>query len=229
VRSALRARLRQREVAAHLEERRRTHERQALLIRELHHRVKNTLATVQGLLGATARTADSVSAFYASFSDRIVALAKTHNLLTEDYWQTASLVEMFRNELGHYDNGAEERIVLDGPAVELSADLAVPLGMAVHELTTNAAKHGALSVPGGQIEVRWNLRAVESERRLAIRWIERDGPPVLEPGRKGFGSVLLHRVLTDQCRATISIDYEPKGLRCQMDLPLVEKRLVPHY
>jgi two-component sensor histidine kinase len=229
VRSALRARQRQREVELHLQERQRTHERQALLIRELHHRVKNTLATVQGLLGATARSTHSVEEFYRSFADRIVSLASTHNLLTEDYWQTAPLVEMLRNELAHYDDGAQRRIVLQGPPVELSADLAVPIGMAVHELTTNAAKHGALSVPGGRIEVLWNVRNLEAERRLDIAWTEHGGPPVEQPRRKGFGSTLLHRVLTDQCRASIRIDYERDGLSCRMDIPLTDDRLVPGY
>lgn len=229
VRSAFRARQRQREVAAHLEERQRTQERQALLIRELHHRVKNTLATVQGLLGATARSTHSVEEFYRSFADRIVSLANTHNLLTEDYWQTAPLIAMFRNELGHYDDGAKQRITLDGPPVELSADLAVPVGMAVHELTTNAAKHGALSVPGGQISVSWAMRDGAAGRQLAIDWVERGGPAVEQPRRKGFGSTLLHRVLTHQCHATISIAYDPEGLSCHMEIPLVEDRLVPEY
>lgn len=229
VRSALRARARQREVETHLKERQQTHERQALLIRELHHRVKNTLATVQGLLGATARSTNSVSEFYRSFADRIISLANTHNLLTEDYWQTASLVEMLRNELGHYDDGARQRIVLQGPPVELSADFAVPIGMAVHELTTNAAKHGALSVPGGRVEVLWGIRDMETERRLDINWIERGGPPVDQPRSKGFGSTLLHRVLAVQCCATIKIDYEREGLRCYIDIPLLEERLVPEY
>jgi two-component sensor histidine kinase len=229
VRSALRARQRQREVEAHLEERQRTHERQALLIRELHHRVKNTLATVQGLLGATARSTNSVDEFYRSFADRIVSLANTHNLLTEDYWQTAPLIEMFKNELAHYDDGAQQRISLDGPPVELSADLAVPIGMAVHELTTNAAKHGALSVSGGQIAVTWNVRDLDAERRLVIDWVERGGPPVEQPRRKGFGSTLLHRVLTHQCHAAIRIAYDREGLSCHMEIPLVEERLVPEY
>lgn len=229
VRSALRARQRQREVETHLTERQRTHERQALLIRELHHRVKNTLATVQGLLGATARSTNSVDEFYHSFADRIVSLSNTHNLLTEDYWQTAPLIEMFRNELAHYDDGARRRINLAGPPVELSADLAVPIGMAVHELTTNAAKHGALSAPGGQITVVWMVRDIESGRRLDIEWVERGGPPVAQPSRKGFGSTLLNRVLTHQCRAAISIAYDREGLSCHMNIPLPEERLVPEY
>ncbi|WP_425493317.1 sensor histidine kinase [Microvirga zambiensis] len=229
VRSAFRARQRQREVEAHLKERQRTHERQALLIRELHHRVKNTLATVQGLLGATARSTHSVDEFYRSFADRIVSLANTHNLLTEDYWQTAPLVAMLRNELAHYDDGGAGRITLDGPSVELSADLAVPIGMAVHELTTNAAKHGALSVPGGQISVAWTVQDLDAGRRLTIDWVERGGPPVDPPRRKGFGSTLLHRVLTHQCRAAINIAYGREGLSCHIDIPLLKERLVPEY
>src|SRR5215218_215660 len=100
VRSALRARTRQREVEAHLQERQRTHERQSLLIRELHHRVKNTLATVQALLGATARSATSIEEFYQSFASRVVALGRTHTLLTEDYWQAVSVRDMLATELG---------------------------------------------------------------------------------------------------------------------------------
>lgn len=223
VKSAVRARHRQREVETHLKEREQTHERQELLIRELHHRVKNTLATVQGLLGATARTARSIDDFHHSFVDRIVSLGRTHNLLTEDYWQTASLIELLRNELGHYDSATKRRIVLAGPQVELSADLAVPVGMAVHELTTNAAKYGALSVSSGSIEVLWKVGKVEAGRKLCIDWTERGGPPVKQPRRKGFGSTLLHRVLAAQCGAEIEIAYEREGLHCRINIPLTEK------
>ncbi len=229
VRAALRARRRQREVEAHLAERQRTQERQSLLIRELHHRVKNTLATVQGLLGATARSTDSVGEFYRSFSDRLVSLANTHNLLTEDYWQTAQLEQMLRNELGPYGDEGKRRIVLEGPAVELSADLAVPTGMAIHELTTNAAKYGALSVEGGRVEVTWSLRQAAEGRRLSLAWTERGGPVVETPTRRGFGSTLLQRVLAQQCNAEIEIAYPPEGLRFRMDAPMVETRLVPQY
>lgn len=229
VRSALRARRRQREVEAHLEERQRTHERQALLIRELHHRVKNTLATVQGLLGATARSTKDVETFYHSFSDRIVSLGKTHNLLTEDYWQTAPLEHLLRNELGPYNDVGERRIIFDGPDVELAADLAVPIGMAIHELTTNAAKYGALTQPGGGIRILWSLEQGETKRILHLDWIESGGPPVAPPQRKGFGSTLLQRVLAQQCSAIVGIDYLATGLRFHMEVPLAEERLVPSY
>jgi two-component sensor histidine kinase/CheY-like chemotaxis protein len=229
VRSAARARRRQREVESYLEERQRTEERQSLLIRELHHRVKNTLATVQGLLGATARSTTSVDEFYHSFANRIVSLAKTHTLLTEDYWQTASLHEMLRNELGPYNDDHGQRIVLTGPPVELSADLAVPTGMALHELTTNAAKHGALSVPGGRVLVTWDVARPDQRKILHLAWVERGGPPVETPTRTGFGSVLLKRVLTTQCHAEIRFDFDRDGLRFEMEAPLIEHRHVPSY
>ena len=228
-RFAVRARRRQREAAAFLHERQQTAERQALLIRELHHRVKNTLATVQALLGASARSATSVDEFYQGFSARVISLAKTHNLLTEDYWQMASLQEMLENELGPYNDEAGKRIALKGPLVELTADLAVPTGMAIHELTTNAAKHGALSVPEGRITVTWAVDQGETGRRLRLDWTERGGPRTAEPTRKGFGSTLLQRVLTMQCGADIRFDFKPTGLHFRMEAPLVEHRTVPHY
>ncbi|MCJ2083017.1 sensor histidine kinase [Methylobacterium sp. J-090] len=229
VRSALRARRRQREVEAHLEERQKTHERQALLIRELHHRVKNTLATVQGLLGATARSTNTIETFYTSFSDRIVSLGKTHTLLTEDYWQTAPLHELLQNELGPYNAADGQRIALDGPAIELAADLAVPAGMAFHELTTNAAKHGALSRPEGRITVRWSVAQTEDGRTLNLDWTESGGPKVAIPERRGFGSTLLQRVLAQQCNAIVAIEYDPAGLRFHLEAPMPEERLVPSY
>jgi two-component sensor histidine kinase len=172
-----------------------TAERQQLLIRELHHRVRNTLATVQGLLGATARSTISVDEFYRSFAGRIASLGKMHTMLTEDYWQTASLEEMLRNELNPYDKGAGQRFVLEGPPLELSADLPFPTGMALHELTANAAKHGALSVRAGQVQVLWDVVHEGGQRKLDLEWTERGGPPVRLPHRRGFGSALLQRVL----------------------------------
>jgi two-component sensor histidine kinase len=228
-RSAVRARKRQREAAAYLQERRQTEERQTLLIRELHHRVKNTLATVQALLGATARSTHSVDEFYRSFSDRVVSLAKTHNLLTEDYWQTASLQEILMNELGPYDDGTGRRIILHGPPVDLAADLAVPTGMALHELTTNAAKYGSLSVPEGRVEINWDIRRPIDRFYLHLEWIEQNGPPVEPPSYTGFGSTLLQRVLTTQCSAEIGFDFDPGGFRFVMNAPLIQTRLVPKY
>jgi two-component sensor histidine kinase len=204
-------------------------QRQTLLVRELHHRVKNTLATVQALVGATGRSSGSFDEFYRSFSNRIASLAKTHNLLTEDYWQTAPLREIALNELKPFAESRQPRFMLIGPPVELSADLAVPVGIALHELTTNACRYGALSAPGGHVEVRWSVGETEGVRKLHLEWSEFGGPPVSEPQHRGFGSTLLQRVLPMQCKAEVQIDYDQAGLRFAMDAPLIEQRLVPAY
>jgi two-component sensor histidine kinase len=204
-------------------------QRQTLLVRELHHRVKNTLATVQALVGATGRSSGSFKEFYHSFSNRIVSLAKTHNLLTEDYWQTASLREIALTELRPFAESRQPRFMLIGPPVELSADLAVPVGMALHELTMNAIRYGALSVPTGYVRVQWSVCESEGVRKLHLEWREFGGPPVSEPQHKGFGSTLLQRVLPMQCSAEVRIDYDQAGLRFSMGAPLVQQRLVPSY
>jgi two-component sensor histidine kinase len=229
VRGALRARRRQRETESHIEERQMTQERQTLLIRELHHRVKNTLSTVQAVLGATARSSRSVEEFTHAFSERVQSLAKTHNLLTEDYWQSASLERMLRNELDPYSDGSAHRVLINGPEVELSADCAVPLSMAIHELTTNAVKYGALSASGGRIAVEWDVDEGEEEPRLNFCWREMGGPPTGKPARTGFGSVLLTRVIPVQCSAKTDLDYREEGLRFKMHMPIAKTRLVPQY
>jgi two-component sensor histidine kinase len=212
-----------------LEASHRIEQRQALLVRELHHRVKNTLAAVQALVGATGRSTGSFDEFYRSFSKRIASLAKTHNLLTEDYWQTAPLREIALNELKPFAESRQPRFILLGPPVELAADLAVPVGMALHELTTNAVRYGALSVPAGYVEVRWNVTETEGVRKLHLAWREFGGPPVSKPQRQGFGSTLLQRVLPMQCNAKVEIEYAREGMRFRMDAPLVEQRPVPAY
>jgi two-component sensor histidine kinase len=212
-----------------LEANRTFEQRQSLLVRELHHRVKNTLATVQALVGATRRSTGSFDAFYRSFSNRITSLAKTHTLLTEDYWQTAPLREIALGELKPFAESRQPRFMLIGPPVELSADLAVPVGMALHELTTNAIWHGALSVPGGHVEVRWSVDEMEGVRKLHLEWRERGGPPVGEPQHQGFGTTLLQRVLPMQCKAEVEVQYDLEGLRFRMQAPLIEQRLVPTY
>jgi two-component sensor histidine kinase len=164
-----------------LEASRKVEQRQALLVRELHHRVKNTLATVQGLVGASGRSSGSFDEFYRSFSDRIMSLAKTHNLLTEDYWQTAPLRDIALNELKPFAESRVPRFMLIGPSLVLSADLAVPVGMALHELTTNAVRYGALSVPTGHVQVRWSASQIEDTRRLHLEWREFGGPLVSQP------------------------------------------------
>jgi PAS domain S-box-containing protein len=214
-------------VVADVTERRLAEERQTLLIRELHHRVKNTLATVQAIVGSTARTASSIESFYEAFVGRIMSLAHTHSVLTEDTWQTASLRTLLANELKPYAEGAldraedrDARIQLSGPPVDMSSEIAVPIGMAIHELTTNAAKYGALSTRDGRVAITWSLEPGGPAGTLHFTWVESGGPTVSPPKRQGFGSRLLQRVLTAQVRAEVSMHYPPDGFTLTMRAPL---------
>ncbi|HUI21139.1 MAG TPA: HWE histidine kinase domain-containing protein [Methylocella sp.] len=197
-----------------------TEQRQALLIRELHHRVRNTLATVQGVMNTTAKTSLNIEEFQEAFSGRISSLAKTHAVMTEQLHQSVSFHQLLAQELGPYSDDQGLRIRLSGPAIDLPSQIAVPLGMAVHELTTNAVRHGALSKEEGRIEVGWDLMEKDGECALLCEWNEFAGPPVTPPSRDGFGSMLLKRVLSQQIRAEVKVDFAPEGFRLRMAVPL---------
>jgi two-component sensor histidine kinase len=229
VRSALRARARQLEVKSLLEQQEEVAQRQRLLIRELHHRVKNTLANVRAMMGATARSSDSVDHFVRDFSARLISLAETHTMLTDDYWQTALLHKLLKTELRPYDTPETSRISMEGPDVALVADLAIPIGMAFHELASNSSKYGALSKPEGRLEIRWSVSSPADARMLDFSWRERAGPKVTSPKRRGFGTTLLEKVVTVQCQAEIDLKYHTDGLQFAMRLPLRHTRLVPPY
>lgn len=200
-------------------DRKRAEDQQALLVRELHHRVKNTLATVQAIMGSTARTVDNIEDFKTAIFGRIQSLAKTHLLLADDV-RAVDFADILRSELDAFDSRIGGRITLQGPEVALTSQIAVSLGMAIHELTTNAAKHGALSVYGGKVEVTWSVTIDATRRTLTFDWVESGGPPVKEPTREGFGSRLLDFVLPGQIQARTRIEYAPEGVRVHCSLPL---------
>ncbi|WP_208636329.1 sensor histidine kinase [Mesorhizobium helmanticense] len=229
VRSALRARARQREVQSYIKQTQEVADRQKLLIRELHHRVKNTLANVRAMMGATAKSSGNVHDFVRDFSARIVSLADTHSMLTDDYWQTASLYRLLESELSHYETHDRPRIVLEGPNVALVADIAIPVGMAFHELASNSSKFGALSLPQGRLDVRWSVSTFGNAQTVNLDWRERDGPKVEQPRRRGFGTTLLEKVVAVQCDAKVELKYHRNGLQFTMALPLRDTRLVPAY
>ncbi|CAO4144711.1 HWE histidine kinase domain-containing protein [Methylorubrum aminovorans] len=202
---------------------RRAHEdRQALMVRELHHRVKNTLATVQAVVNATARSSLSVVEFTRAFSGRIASLARTHALITDDLVQAASFEGLLQAELAPYGEGG--RIALKGPRVVLPSELAVPVGMALHELTTNALRHGSLADPNGRLQVTWRIEEGASGRGLRWDWNEHDGPPVGHPTREGFGHRLLNKVLAPQTGAEVAVDFASDGLRVSVRMPLPASR-----
>ena len=197
---------------------------QALLVRELHHRVRNTLATVQGVMNSTARTAETIEDYQWAFSGRISSLARTHALLTEEIQQFVSFPHLIKQEVSIYSEGDASRVILEGPDVELPSQLAVPLGMTIHELTTNAFRHGALSAPKGRVTVTWSVLPAKEKRILLCRWTETGGPRVIPPTRHGFGSMILTRVLAQQIGAKVEARYEESGFALVAEIPIEIER-----
>ena len=194
----------------------RAQDRQRLLMDELNHRVKNTLATVQAIAQQTLRGAADPERFLEAFESRLMALSKTHNALTESQWSGASLKQILWQELSPY--GAE-RVSLEGADVHLSARTALSLGMVFHELATNAAKYGALSSEG-RLTVIWSLG---SAGLLTLEWRETGGPPAAAPARRGFGSRLIERSIRGDLQGQIEVDYAATGLVCRFTLPLASE------
>lgn len=203
-----------------------------LLLAELNHRVRNTLAAVHSLAAQTARAAPSPSAFWSVFGGRLLALARAHDRLSEGGWAAgaelrALLETEFAPYLGAAGLAAGPRALLDGPTVRLEPGYAVALALALHEMVTNAVRHGALSVPTGRVEVRWQVGQVQPEHisvgepQLRIEWLERDGPPLSgPPAKRGFGSRLLERNLPRQLGGEIELRFDPNGLWAAISVPL---------
>ena len=202
-------------VSLDITERKRAEERQKLLVNELNHRVKNSLATVQSIAAQTLRSVAAPEFFRDAFETRLIALSHTHDLLTRESWAGASLREVFDVEL--HAMAGEDRVTFDYPAdVRLNPKAAVALGMGIHELATNAVKYGALSIPEGRVKVDW---AIE-DGVLRLIWTETNGPPVTPPARRGFGVRLLERGLAAELSGGVELTYDAAGLVCQMALPL---------
>ena len=189
-------------------------ERQRLLLDELNHRVKNTLATVQAIAQQTLRGARDPDAFAAAFEARLLALSQTHNALTDSHWAGAGLRQILLQELGPY--GAD-RVSMSGPEVHLPARMALSLGMVFHELATNAAKYGALST-AGKLVLAWSVE----DGWLRFQWRETGGPPVVAPERRGFGSRLIERSVTGELQGRVHADYGTEGLTLRFETPLAE-------
>jgi PAS domain S-box-containing protein len=209
-------------VSTDITDRKRAEERQAMMVRELHHRVKNSLATVQAIANSTARTATDIDSFREAFNQRVISLARTHTLLAENSWGVIPLRELLSAELEPYGGGDEMRVTMEGPDVALPSDVSLSLGMAIHELTTNAFKYGALSVPGGSISILWGIETKDSSRQLRLSWIESGGPAVAQPRRQGFGSRLLRHMLGGQFNGEVEMSFKPGGLHFSVSIPLVE-------
>lgn len=203
-------------------ERKSGEERQRLLLRELNHRVKNTLATVQALATQTVRHANKPTEFLEAFSGRLRALGLAHGLLSDHEWRGIALSELIRLEVKPFDNAENPRINVSGEHLLLSPDQALGLGLILHELAGNALKHGSLSTPAGAVDLSWKVTGPHHGRRLVLTWLEHGGPPVEEPNRYGFGSILIRRSLSKIISSEVRHEFLPDGVRAEISMPLEE-------
>lgn len=201
-------------IARDITEKKRSEELQQLLLGELNHRVKNTLAIVQSIATQTLRRAGSPEEFTKAFSGRVQALARAHTLFTRDAWQGTDIHDLVHDQL-MLDDANDERITWSGPPFTLEPQAALSFSMILHELGTNARKYGALSVPGGNLTIEWSL----DQEGMTFHWIEKNGPLVHAPLRHGFGTTLIEKGLKAH-GGEAAIQYEPEGLICQISLPL---------
>jgi two-component sensor histidine kinase len=201
-----------------------------LLMRELTHRSKNLLAVIQAMARQSALHSDVVDDFVEQFNARLQAMAASHDLLARESWHGVSLAELLTSQLGPYlpARSRRDRIVLNGPPVNLRPEAAQSLGLALHELAINAEEYGALSTSSGQIAVDWQLLdGVErdadggggGEGDLEIVWHEKGGPPVVSPTSRGFGSLVIERNLSRAVDAKVNWAFEPEGLRFSVKIP----------
>ncbi|KIN70976.1 CheBRA [Sulfitobacter noctilucae] len=194
-----------------------------LIMGELEHRVKNMLSNVTALVNRASREATTDSEVFKTLSDRVRGLANTHALLTSESWSSASLEDIIRPET--VDIYGEERVTLSGPNIKVTSEATLALGMAIHELSTNAAKYGAFSVPEGHVTISWSrINDAESDR-LVINWVETGGPKVERPEKLGFGSQLISSTLTSNLDGDFEKSWEPSGLRVVIKLGFEENTI----
>jgi PAS domain S-box-containing protein len=191
-------------------------QQQKLQIDELNHRVKNSLATVLSIAGLTFKNTEAAEQAKI-FENRLIAVARAHDVLARQNWEHASLHDIVRDVVAPFCSG---RLEFDGPEVRIDHGLAVSLALALQELATNALKYGGLSTPEGSVSFKWEVAGKEGSRKLALHWVEATSFAVQEPAGRGFGTSLIERMLKRQHNAEVGISYPPEGVRCEIVLPL---------
>jgi len=193
-----------------------------LLIDELNHRVKNTLATVQSIVRQALKTATDPAVIRGSIESRIFALSRSHDILSRANWKGAGLHDLVDAALEPFAvaDGAVEHFNVEGFNLELPPKAALALGIAFHELATNAFKYGAFSNDSGTVSVSWEIESGPSEKRLLLHWREKDGPKVTPPTRKGFGSQVMERGLAHELHGEVHVNYASTGVVCTLNVPL---------
>jgi PAS domain S-box-containing protein len=201
-------------------DRKQAEEQRTLLIHELNHRVKNTLATVQSIASQTLRNALTMQDAKEALEGRLIALARAHDVLTKESWEGAELKDIVGQAVAPYTSRGENRLHVSGPEVRLSPRMALALAMALQELATNAVKYGALANATGAIRITWDVEPALPKPRLRLRWEESGGPPVQTPTRRGFGSRLIERSLSQELNGIARIEFRSTGIVCAVDAPL---------
>ncbi|QPC90548.1 sensor histidine kinase [Mesorhizobium sp. INR15] len=197
-------------------------ERQRLLLRELNHRVKNTLATVQALATQTVRHARQPSEFLEAFGARLQALGIAHNLLSDREWRGIGIRELVQIEVKPFDT-EQPRITVSGADLLLSPDQAVGFGLILHELASNALQYGSLSAASGKVDLDWKTLGKKGDQRLVLTWRESGGPPVAPPERHGFGSILIRRSLAKVLSSEVTHEFRPEGVFAEISMPLEDQ------
>ena len=196
-------------------------EKTKLLLRELNHRVKNTLAMLQSIANQTLKNSRTPDEFKKAFSGRIRSLAAAHTLLSDKEWEPINLYKLLRDQVNVYVDDLDSQLVVKGDETTLGPEEALTLGMVLHELATNAAKYGAISIPGGFIEIHVENQPIDKGRMLSITWSERNGPMVTPPETTGFGSIMIKRSLDKIVGSKVDLQYLPEGVEAKIQLPLI--------
>ena len=205
-------------ISKDITEEHRSAERQKFLTEELHHRIKNTLTTVLAISKHSFRGAVHDEA-HAAFSTRILAMDKANEILREASWRRAPVRLTVESALSPHRTG-EGRFSLSGPDADISSHQSLALALAVNELATNAIKYGALSASGGKVDIGWSVEEADGVPHFVFRWLERGGPPVAEPVRKGFGTRVITSMLAGEFHGTVDLSYAPDGVTCTLRAPL---------
>jgi two-component sensor histidine kinase len=190
---------------------------QKLILDELHHRIKNTLATVSAIASQSLRTATSIEHGQQAINGRLVALGRAHDLLMQVSWANASLVKTVRGATEPYDSEGTGRFSVEGPDIGITSGAVIALAMTLNELCTNTTKFGALSVPGGRVAITWQVD--DDTQRLQLTWTEKGGPPVDQPTRRSFGTRMMES-LGQQLHGQVQLAYHPAGFVYTLDAPL---------
>ncbi len=201
-------------------ERKRVEKHLRTVMRELSHRTKNLLAVIVAMVRQTARTSTDVAVLQSQLIQRLQSLSASHDLLVAEDWTGASLEELIRAVLQPFTGNSKDAVECNGPPAFVNATAAQNLGLALHELATNAAKYGALSTSAGKVKVSWNFETGDKGRRLVLRWNERDGPRVSPPTVKGFGHVVIERVVGQALSSTVDYKFNPEGVEWTIAMPL---------